>query len=268
MAPPYPEVPFGRLEGLSHPPGGPSGVPSSRRGSPPTGPPRLPGLSIVLPCFHDPDGLAGTVDAAQTAARRASVKHEVVVVDDGSGHGTDHLAAHIAGARPGVRLVLQLGKRGYGAAVKSGIAAATMPYVLITDAGYDFDGDELLVFARELERADVVVGYRVGRDGTRGSSVWNRFAQRAYDVPVRDLDCGLRLFPRELLRSLDLVATGPMFSTELMLQAVAQGARVAEVGVSYEPLSYGRARRGVRELVRMHHRLRRLSSKKALLQAT
>jgi glycosyltransferase involved in cell wall biosynthesis len=234
----------------------------------------LPGISILLPCFHEARSLEEAVDCAQAAARRAGVRHEVIVVDDGSEQDTEEQAAQIAAGRRSVRLVLQVAGRGYGAAVKSGIAAATMPYVLIADPGFAVRYQEFRRFLEQLERADVVVGYRARAACHGKSRFYNWLAHSLYHVPLRDVDCGFKLFPRDLLRGLDLVANGPLFSTELMAKTVARGVRIAELGVIQDPhtANHSNGARGAahtaRELVVLHRSLRRLVSKKALVEAS
>jgi glycosyltransferase involved in cell wall biosynthesis len=258
LTPPSPEVPSCPSGGFS------SSVEWTPRSTP------LAGISILLTCFQEARSLEEAVTSAQASARRAGVRHEVIVVDDGASDTTEELAAHMAGVRRGVRLVLQVDGRGYGAAVKSGIATATMPYVLIADPGFEVRYQEFRRFIEQLERSDVVVGYRAraARHGT--ARVRNWLAHRIYRVPLRDVDCGFKLFPRDLLSSLDLVANGPLFSTELMAKTVARGVKIAELGVIQDPHTARRgggargAARTARELLVLHRSLRRLVSKKAL----
>ncbi|HEX6457731.1 MAG TPA: glycosyltransferase, partial [Thermoleophilaceae bacterium] len=118
--------------------------------SPTTQPGPRPGVSILLPCFREAQGLEEAVDCAQAAARRAGVRHEVIVLEDECNGSTEELAAHIASMRRGVRVVLRVGGRGYGATVKSGIATAVMPYVLIADPGFEVRYEDFARFLGEL----------------------------------------------------------------------------------------------------------------------
>jgi hypothetical protein len=54
-------------------------------------------------------------------------------------------------------------------------------------------------------------------------------------VRVRDVDCGLKLFKRQILQGIELQAKGAMISAELMAQLVGRGAKVCEVEVSHLP---------------------------------
>ena len=103
----------------------------------------LPGLTIVLPCFNEAENVADAIRYATTAAERCATAHEVVVVDDGSSDATAAIAARFAERDRRVRLVVHSGNQGYGDALRSGIAAAQMPWVLLTDADLQFDLDQL-----------------------------------------------------------------------------------------------------------------------------
>ena len=110
----------------------------------------------------------GAVHDALAACERYASAGEVIVVDDGSTDGTRALATALVERHPRVRLVVHSANRGYGAALRSGIAAARMPWVLLTDADRQFDLDQLGEFLPLLDRADIVVGYRRRRQDPVG----------------------------------------------------------------------------------------------------
>jgi glycosyltransferase involved in cell wall biosynthesis len=200
---------------------------------------------------------------ALVAAARVSTVYEVVIVDDGSTDGTGEVGATLAEGYRQVRLVMHLTNRGYGAAVRTGISAARMPYVLLTDADLQFDLAELESFVPQLEEADVVVGYRLRRNDPparrAAAAGWNWLVRLLYGLPFRDVDCAFKLFPRELLHELQLSSSGALFSTELLVRAREAGAVVAEVGVHHYPRMSGRPKGGnPRVVVRAFHELAQL----------
>src|SRR4051812_45043390 len=93
----------------------------------------LSSLSIVLPCFNEEPNVAAAVLEAQRAAERFAARHEVIVVDDGSSDRTRAIAEAIAARDARVRVVGHDRNRGYGAAVRSGIAASSSEWLLLTD---------------------------------------------------------------------------------------------------------------------------------------
>jgi glycosyl transferase family 2 len=271
VTPSLPEVSSGGPETLPRPRGTASAGDSRQSGRSVLPEGTLAGLSIVLPCFNEVGNLAETVERAIAASTRVSRRHELIIVDDGSRDGTGDLAAELAEVHRSVRLVLHVTNRGYGAAVRTGIRAARMPYVLITDADLQFDLDELESFVPELEHADVVVGYRLRRNDPpfrRGAAAaWNALVCSLYSMQLRDVDCAFKLFPRDLIQGLDLGATGAMFSTELLVKTLGAGASIAELGVHHYPRRSGKpsggsprvVARAFRELLRLHGSLHRLA---------
>src|SRR5689334_10494940 len=123
----------------------------------------LPGLTIVLPCFNEAANVADAIRYATAAAERCAAEHEIVVVDDGSDDDTALLAARIAERDRRVRVVVHTRNRGYGDAMRSGIAAARMPWVLLTDGDLQFDLAELEDFLPAAVSADILVGWRIVR---------------------------------------------------------------------------------------------------------
>jgi glycosyltransferase involved in cell wall biosynthesis len=234
----------------------------------PRRPPRLSGLTIVLPCLDEADNLRDAVRFAMDAAERCAWAHEIVIVDDGSTDATVAVASELVLRHPRVRLVVHGENRGYGAALRSGIAAARMPWVLLIDADLQFVFGELEDFLALAPAADLVVGWRIlpqGPVGRRaGGALWNSFVRAALDLPVRDVDCAFRLVRRELLDRLDLRASGALVGAELLVRSRAAGARVAEVPVHHRVRHAGLqagagrrlAARTLRELAALRRTLR------------
>ncbi|MGI9098626.1 MAG: glycosyltransferase family 2 protein [Solirubrobacteraceae bacterium] len=204
----------------------------------------LRGLTIVLPCFDEAENLPHAVRLATDAAQRCAATHEIVVVDDGSSDDTVEVAARLVALDPRVRLIIHAENRGYGPALRTGIAAARLPWVLLIDADLQFDFGELEDFLPLTPSADLVVGWRILPQGPvrrrAGSALWSRFVRAVVDLPVRDVDCAFRLARRELLQRLDLRAGGALFGAELLVKSRAAGARVAEVAVHHRPRVAGR----------------------------
>jgi glycosyltransferase involved in cell wall biosynthesis len=217
----------------------------------------LAGLSVVLPCCNEEGNLERAVRAAADASEGASDDYEIIVVDDGSTDATLPVASELARRDPRVRVLVHAGARGYGAAVRTGIRAAQMPWILLVDPGLPIDPHEVQNFLPVAADADLVVGRRMLRSDplTRrmGAGAWNLFLRHAFGVPVHDVDCAFKLARRELVERLALGADGRMIGTELVVRALAAGGRVREVAVPHGPPSVGTPTRAA---PRGHARLR------------
>jgi glycosyltransferase involved in cell wall biosynthesis len=165
-------------------------------------------VSVVIPACNEAGAIAEVVRDLSTAARW----REILVIDDGSVDDTGALAA---GA--GARVIRHPYNKGNGAAVKSGIRAATGEFVLIIDAdGQHRPADALRLTAR-LGEFDLVVGARseatqAGSTRRIGNALLNRLASFLTERPIPDLTSGFRAARREcLLEFLHLLPNG--FST-------------------------------------------------------
>src|SRR5438552_1151152 len=114
-------------------------------------------ISIVIPAFNEESAIAGVLAEVRGLLERRGLIVEFVVVDDGS---SDQTGARARAA--GARVIRHRSNRGYGAALKTGIAAATHDVIAITDADGTYPADALLPLLSELENADMVVGARIG----------------------------------------------------------------------------------------------------------
>jgi len=173
---------------------------------------------------------------------------DLVLVDDGSRDDTAALVDRLAATREGVRVVRHPTNRGYGAAVRSGIAAARGEWVFFTDGDGQFDPAILPDVVQTLGDADAVVGWRATRADTwrrrAFTRSWNALVRRLLGVPVRDVNCAVKLFRRRLVDDGALRADGGAISAELLAHLVRQGARVVELPVPHLPRRAGRASGG------------------------
>jgi glycosyltransferase involved in cell wall biosynthesis len=199
----------------------------------------MPGVTILLPCLNEAGNIEAAVAEARAAATAAARKYEILVVDDGSTDNTADLARALARRDPAVRLLSHPVNLGYGAALRTGIEAATMPWLLLTDADLQFDLGQLADVAPLTADYDLIIGRRTPRRDPVHRRVyghtWNWLVRRVLDLPVRDVDCAFKLGRTDMLQSLDLRSTGAMISPELVARSLAQDARLVEVDVAHRP---------------------------------
>jgi glycosyltransferase involved in cell wall biosynthesis len=200
---------------------------------------RLPGISVFLPSHNEEANVERVVAGYVREMPKIADDFEVIVVDDGSRDRTGAIADRIAAADPHVRVVHHEVNRGYGGAVISGIRAATMPYVLLSDGDGQFDPAEVAKLAAFMPEYDVVVGLRARRADhlvrKLNGAAWTALVRILLGITISDIDCGFKLFKREFLDAIELKARGAMISTELMARLAGRGARIKEVEVTHLP---------------------------------
>ncbi len=142
--------------------------------------------------------------------------------------------------------VIDVTRRGYGAALQAGIEAAQGKYILMGDADDSYDFSHLDRFVQALDAgADLVMGNRfLGgiQSGAMpvhhryfGNPVLSMVGRVLFKVPAGDLHCGLRAFRKDSIQSLNLQATGMEFASEMAVKASLMGLRIDEVPTTLSP---------------------------------
>lgn len=192
-------------------------------------------VSVVIPAFNEAGHVADQVRAVDEVLRSSGWEFEILVVDDGS---TDGTAA--AAAEAGVRVIRHRRNRGYGAALKSGVAAAKYDWTLITDADGTYPAASILHLLAHADDNDMVVGARTGGTvripAARRPAKWflGRLASYLAGQRLPDLNSGLRLMRRTLVaRYAHLLPSGFSFTTTITLACACN-----EHPVQYVPIDY------------------------------
>ena len=203
-------------------------------------------VSVVIPCLNEANSLAYCVDKAMEAFRKAGLLGEVIVADNGSTDGSIQIAED-HGAR-----VLRVTERGYGAALRAGIAAARGPYIIMGDADDSYDFTDVPRFVEKLrEGFDVVMGNRF-RGGIKpgampplhkyfGNPGLTALLNLLFHVGIGDSYCGMRGFSRALYDRLDVRSSGMEFALEMIIKSAQIGARITEIPIILWPDKRGRA---------------------------
>ncbi|HYS35418.1 MAG TPA: glycosyltransferase family 2 protein [Pseudonocardiaceae bacterium] len=203
-------------------------------------------LSIVLPCLNEAETLEVCVRKAQRSLEVLGVAGEVIVADNGSTDGSRDIA-RANGAR-----VVDVPRRGYGAALAAGIEAAGGEYVLMADADDSYALDDIGGFLAELRGgSDLVMGNRF-RGGIApgampflhrylGNPVLSRLGRLFFDIPVGDFHCGIRAFRRDRILELGLRTSGMEFASEMVVRASLRHIRITEVPTTLRPDGRSRA---------------------------
>lgn len=191
-------------------------------------------LTILMPCLNEAETLAACVAKAQAFLRRAQIAGEVLIADNGSTDNSQHIA-EAGGAR-----VIDVPMRGYGAALRAGIAAARGRYIVMGDADDSYDFARLDPFLERLRAGDdLVMGNRF-RGGIEagampflhrylGNPVLSWLGRLFFRTLLRDFHCGMRGFSRDSIAKLDLRTTGMEFASEMVVRATLVGLKISEV---------------------------------------
>jgi glycosyltransferase involved in cell wall biosynthesis len=193
-----------------------------------------PQLSIVMPCLNESRTLGSCIRKSFATMEQLGIMGEVIVADNGSTDGSQTIATQL-GAR-----VVPIAARGYGSALRGGIAAARSRYVIMGDSDDSYDFTQLGDFVRKLDEGyELVMGNRF-QGGIRrgampflhrflGNPVLSWLGRVFFACPVGDFQCGLRAFQKHAIDKLNLRTLGMEFSTEMVVKATLFNLRIAEI---------------------------------------
>jgi glycosyltransferase involved in cell wall biosynthesis len=197
-------------------------------------------LSIVMPCLNEAETLATCIGKARDYLERHKIAGEVLIADNGSSDGSQEIATN-SGAR-----VVPIPERGYGSALRGGIAAAKGQYIIMGDADDSYDFTNLSPFLEKLRQGyDLVMGNRF-QGGIKpgampvlhkylGNPVLTWLGRLFFGSPCGDFHCGLRGFSKQAIEQLNLRTTGMEFASEMVVKASLYGLKITEVPTTLSP---------------------------------
>ena len=191
-------------------------------------------LSVLVPAYNEEGSLKETVEALSQQKKHFK-DMEVVVINDGSKDRTGEIARTLP-----VTFIEHQVNRGYGAALKSGLARAKHDYIVIADADGTYPLEDIPKLMADAPSFDMVVGARTGEQVhiplVRRPAKWmiTRLAEYLSQRKIPDLNSGLRVFRKDTaLRFLTLYPDGFSFTTTITLAMLTNHYTVKFVPINY-----------------------------------
>jgi glycosyltransferase involved in cell wall biosynthesis len=201
-------------------------------------------LSLIMPIYNE----IHTVEEILRRVSATKVADQIILVDDGSTDGTSELLDRITKDQPHLQLIRHEKNRGKGAAVRTGIAAATGDLVLIQDADLEYDPRDIpsLLIPIQEGLADVVYGSRFLGAPRRSTMFWHMVANKMltlmtnilYNSILSDMETGYKLFKREIIQNIPLNSRRFDFEPEVTAKMLKRNVRIFEVPITFNPREY------------------------------
>ena len=211
-------------------------------------------LSVVIALLNEKESLPELLDWLQRALQPLSLRYEIILVDDGSRDGSwDYIAARAQtdSQIKGIRF-----RRNYGksAALYCGFEAAKGEVVITMDADLQDSPDEIPALYEMIRSGeyDLVSGWKKRRHDAKlskniPSKIYNRTARWVTGVKLHDMNCGLKAYRREVVKSIEVY--GEMHRYIPYLAKNAGFNRIGEKVVQHQARKYGKSKFGMSRFV-------------------
>jgi len=201
-------------------------------------------VSIVIPCLNEAQSLEHCISNARTALfaihARYDLEGEIIIADNGSDDGSQAIA-RASGAR-----VVDVPKRGYGAALIGGFSDAKGRYLVMGDADGSYNFLDCVPMIGQLQAgADLCMGSRFAGGIKPGAMPWkNRYIGNPlltailnlfFRSGIEDAHCGIRALTADAFKQLQLNSDGMEFASEMVVKASLKRLRIAEVPATLRP---------------------------------
>jgi glycosyltransferase involved in cell wall biosynthesis len=207
-------------------------------------------LAVVIPAFDE----AGTIAAVVRSVLAQPLVREVIVVDDASRDGTWEALQPLAKADGRVKLCRHTANQGKGAALRTGLAKATAPILIVQDADLEYDPGDYETLARPIlaGKADVVFGSRFAGSGAHrvlyfwhyvGNKALTLLSNMATNLNLTDMESGYKMFRREVMERIQIEENRFGFEPEIVAKVSRLGLRIYEVSISYYGRTYAEGKK-------------------------
>ena len=204
-------------------------------------------LSVIMPVYNE----VRTIEEIIRRVKAVDIDKEIVIVDDGSTDGTREYLQKISD--PLISVFFQEKNMGKGAAVRTGVAAATGDVIVIQDADLEYNPQEYHQLIKPIldGRADVVYGSRFRGSAIRvhlfwhslGNKILTLFSNMFTNLNLTDMEVCYKMFRAQVIKNIRLRSNRFGFEPEVTAKVARMGCRIYEIPISYAGRDYSEGKK-------------------------
>ena len=198
-------------------------------------------LSIVIPCLNEEETIGICLQKVCTTLDSNRVNYEVIVADNNSTDRSIEICSKFQKVK-----IINVATKGYGVALQAGIALASGKYVLMADADDSYDFNDVMKFLQKLRDGfELVQGCRFPSGGGTimpgamplshrifGNPFLSKLARLLYNMPFKDIYCGMRAFKKSTYLKSTYFSDGMVFAVENLIKLTIVGTKICEVPIT------------------------------------
>lgn len=200
-------------------------------------------ICVILPVYNEQENIESVVKETEKILKNITANYSIIAVNDGSTDETSHILADLLEIIPCLQVVTHSSNIGYGAALRSGISSCSSDWIILMDSDGQFSPTEIMPLCGAMVDTDCVLGVRINRSDPCIrrflGSVGNWFACLILKRRILDINCGLKLFKTNDLKSTKLFSTGGIINTEILFKLFNKDFRARQITVYHKPRIYG-----------------------------
>jgi glycosyltransferase involved in cell wall biosynthesis len=212
-------------------------------------------ISAILSIYNDRPALQSSLEAWISVLNDLSRDYEILLVDDASADGSLDLAQNLAEKNARVQVLRHESQVGFGACLRTGLAAARFPLLVISTCDGSYEPAELTRFLKWIDKVHLVAGIRSTADAfppedskgtpsrpatfklhkTWAERCFHWFIRIIFGLRLKDPECWFLLARRSIFARIPIQSSGPFAFAELLAKANFLGCLMSEVPVAYHP---------------------------------
>jgi glycosyltransferase involved in cell wall biosynthesis len=204
---------------------------------------KKPDISLFFPVYNDEKTVRIVASRALELLEEVADNYEIIIVNDGSPDSSGDIADALAAEHENISAIHHPKNRGYGAAMKTGIASSRFDIICMIDGDNEYDVFDLKKMLAVKDYYMLIIAFRYRKlYSTKRifiSFVYNSVLRLLFKSPFRDISTGIRLIHRAVLDDVVLTSNSPFIGAELSLKSMLRGFPVGEVGIQTFPRDFG-----------------------------